>query len=183
MRNSLLNLNGKTAFLLLSNWINKIERIEKDLEIQIDDNYSSGEGKTIVDKSNSSYQIIIGCDISNRFPLKYLFINDRDFIKTGVTLFHEINHYQEHIKEHTKECLLSELSKYKNRNYYRKSWHELPHEIHAEYNGVMTMWDVMEDKFTSEQTDYCMLDYINTKANQTRYMSRQVQKDINQRKK
>lgn len=32
------------------------------------------------------------------------------------------------------------------------------------------MWEVMGQEFTPEQADACMLDYINQKANHTRYM-------------
>ena len=170
MKDNNLHLSETSGFRLLTKWVNKIEKNEKHLEIQLNKNYPPGEGKTVIDKSKSLYQIIVGCNIPKTFPLNLLPIEDRNFVKIGVTLFHEVDHYQQHTKEHIKECLLSELSKYNNDSYYKESWHELPHEIHAEYSGVMTMWEVMEQEFTLEQADACMLDYINQKADHTRYI-------------
>lgn len=169
-KNFQLNLTNKKGLYLINSWITDIKESEKQVDISLTNKYAPGEGQTLIDISNNTSHIRIGSNMQKIFPLNRLPIDDRDFVKIGVTLFHEVNHYQQHTKEYTEECLLSELSKYKNDSYYKESWHELPHEIHAEYSGVMTMWKVMTEEFTPEQADDCVLDYINTKASQTKYM-------------
>lgn len=67
-------------------------------------------------------------------------VSDMDFLHITATLFHLFGHHgQLTSKDTPKEILISSLSIYGNKMYYRLNWSNLLHEIDAEYTGVMSM--------------------------------------------
>lgn len=86
-------------------------------------------------------------------------MTDSDFVKIGVTMFHELAHYSQNVDSDVpKEILFSDLSKYRNRQYYKDKWHRMPHEVDAE--------------ISSDTADMLMLDRLSdrTKPGKTKYM-------------
>ena len=78
----------------------------------------------------------------------------------GVTFFHEMTHYQNHVSENTNnDIAISDLSVQYNNEYYHAMHHKLPHEIKAEYSGVMSMWSALESEWP-DAADRLMFDYL-----------------------
>lgn len=101
-------------------------------------------------------------------------VDDLSFVTAAVALYHEYDHYvQRYGGQPDVELAVSELSCFGNDSYYFHAHSELPHEIFAEYSGVMAAWDVF-DKLFPERADACMLSYVNFKAANTTYMIRPV---------
>lgn len=109
--------------------------------------------------------------LTTTFPVKYLPIKDSDFVKIGVTTFHELTHCKRSLSDNTpKEIQISDLSKCYNKEYYYAEHHKLPHEIDAEYSGVMSMWSLLEREWPDD-ADRLMFDYLDyrtEKSGQTR---------------
>lgn len=102
--------------------------------------------------------------LTTAFPVRHLPIKDSDFVKMGVTTFHELTHCKRSMSEKTsKEILISDLSKCYNDEYYYAEHHRLPHEIDAEYNGVMSMWSALENEWPG-LADKLMIDYLNDRT-------------------
>lgn len=169
---NLLNIKNKQALTLLKRWFDNVNQNGKQyvsLNFLIDAPIGHGAAKYDIDKN--FYEIEIGiAPLSTSLFAKHQTVNDLDFIKTGITMFHELAHYERSTSDDTpKEILISDLSKYQNKHYYLQNWAKLPHEIDAEYTGVMTMWEHLEIEFP-ETAESLMLEYLTVRAGTTNYM-------------
>lgn len=166
-----LSITHKRAIQLLGNWAEQFQKYDPQLEIRFDRKQPIGTGMTLTSSKNDICQIVIGIEnLVKTFPMNQRIIEDSDFIRIGVTLFHERRHYEQYIQSDTKsEIWISEISKYKNMTYYAQSWSELPHEIDAEFTGVMSMWNALEYEYP-DLADKCMLSFLNKRAIETDYM-------------
>lgn len=166
-----LKLTYKKAFQLLTKWSHKIQEDNPLLKIYFSEEELLGIGQTVFSLSDEEHQIIVGVEgLLKKFPNNYRYVQDNDFIRAGVVLFHEKTHYERHMHADTNpEILISEMSKYKNRTYYAESWSELPHEIDAEFSGISSMWNVLKKEFPKEVDD-CMLHFLENRALHTDYM-------------
>lgn len=161
-------MQNKKAFRLLNTWAKPyLYADEHNMKLIFDENAPIGTGKT----NEIEHKIIIGIEPLKLNGLsKYQQIKDADFVKIGVTVFHEITHHeQETQNDIPKEIKISELSKYKNPLYYQHNWHVLPHEIDAEHGGIMQLWAKLEDEFP-DKADKLMLDHLTDRAANTIYM-------------
>lgn len=114
----------------------------------------------MTDNKDNSYEIILGiADSSIKNIGTFGWMKEQDFVKLGVTLFHELAHCDQHIQDTSKEILLSDLSKYKNADYYINNWHIMQHEIDAEYKGIMLMWEKLDETYP-DKSDKLMFDYL-----------------------
>ena len=118
-------------------------------------------GTTQYDDNGIPVNVNIGiAPLTTAFPARYRSITDSDFVKMGVITFHELTHCEMSLSNSTpKEILISDLSKCYNEDYYYAVHHKLPHEIDAEYNGVMTMWSILENEW-ADAADRLMFDYL-----------------------
>lgn len=166
-----LNITHRNALRLLINWSKNIENNDKNVNCIFDKRYPIGFGCTHRQLTENNQQLIIGIkSIKTIFPLNNQILDDETFIRIGVTLFHEIAHYDQYINPSTnKEIIISDISKYGNLTYYQHSWAELPHEIDAEYNGIMSMWDALTDIYPDKATQ-CMLQFLNERTKQDNYI-------------
>lgn len=109
---------------------------------------------------NNKHQIVLGTSDSSIGNINnFGWMSEQDFVKLGVTLFHELAHCDQHIQDTSKEILLSDLSKYKNADYYINNWHIMQHEIDAEYNGIISMWEKLDEMYPNK-SDKLMFDYL-----------------------
>lgn len=161
-------MNNKKAFHLLETWARPyLYTNGQTMKLIFDDKLPIGTGKA--DEENQ--KITIGIKpYKKNFISEYSQIKDSDFIKMGITTFHEITHHeQKTIENLSQELTLSELSKYMNPGYYQHNWQVLPHEIDAEYGGIMKMWSKLEQEFP-DKADKLMLDHLTDRARNTVYM-------------
>lgn len=129
------------------------------INLQYDPDRRIVSGNT--EPKNDRHEIILGTSNSSIKDIySFGFMKDIDFIKLSVTLFHEFSHCDQHIHDTPKEILISDLSKYKNTDYYLDNWQILPHEIDAEYNGVMQMWEKLDDLYSQDKADKLMFEYL-----------------------
>ncbi len=167
-----LNLKSNQTFKLYNDWSSEyLEHTDDTIHISFSDSFSIGSGSTKHNINNNSYQIQIGiAPISLSIFKRRQMINDLDFIRIGVTMFHEFAHYDQNSSNNTsKEILISDLSKYKNVSYYEQNWSKFPHEIDAEYTGVMSMWEHLKDIYP-DNADILILEYITYRATKTDYI-------------
>lgn len=150
----------------------------KPLKIKFSDRLDMGRGSEKPNRSTEKRQLTIGCmPHSTSVFSRSVAMSDYDFIKISITAFHELAHFDQETSDDTsKEILTSLLSKCYNWKYYRANWEKFPHEINAEYKGVMTVWnrlrDLCEERFQGEDAkekgrqmaDQLMLDYLTNKA-------------------
>lgn len=157
-----LKMSTASALQKLNTWVKQYQIMNGfHTNILYDENMQIGEGKVRY-KNDKLANIAIGTyPLSISFPAKYLPMKDLDFVKMGVTTFHELTHCKRSMSENTlKEILISDLSKCYNKEYYCAEHHRLPHEIDAEYNGVMSMWSTMKNEWPGV-ADKLMIDYLN----------------------
>lgn len=149
------------------------QTLENNAQLIFSNKKPFGEGEIRNNtKSNSKPQIIVGTGIKNGSSILEKFqVNDLDFVKLGVTMFHEIGHYERSFKKPTKELQISELSKFGNAEYYEYNWQNMQHEIDAEYTGIMSMWKKMKE-FVPDKADKLMLEHLTDRARNTVYMIR-----------
>lgn len=167
-----LNIRNKQIFDLLNSWLEPLygNYEHQNIDVHFHDRLFIGQGMTEYD-GNGLYHINIGiAPLSRSFLARNQIIKDSDFIKMGVTMFHEIAHYERSISDETPiEILISDLSKYNNDQFYLQHWHRLPHEIDAEYTGVITMWEHLETIYPND-ADRLMIKYLTDRATLTNYM-------------
>lgn len=65
-------------------------------------------------------------------------VRSLDFSRACITTLHEFGHCDQHKAQDNIEILMSDLSKQGNIEYYRYNWNIMPHEIDAEYSGVIS---------------------------------------------
>lgn len=153
-----IDLQNEQAFRLLNTWANKNNENKIPIEFSKEIGIGNGNSKF----SNRKLQCIeIGIypltgSISDRDKI----MKDSDFVTIGITMFHEIAHYDQKLSLNiSKEILISELSKFGNSQYYHDNWHKLAHEIDAEYTGIITMWEHL-DSIYPDDADIFMLDRL-----------------------
>lgn len=181
-----LNMNNGRAFELLRSWLepyakNKHLKFDFTRKLDMGNGYESPntKKKTLLQNENKDlHTIYIGIDPhSTSIFSRSKLMSDYDFIKISITAFHELAHFDQETSDNaSKEILTSLLSKCYNWKYYRANWEKFPHEINAEYKGVMTVWnrlqDLCEERFQGEDAkekgrqmaDQLMLDYLTNKA-------------------
>lgn len=157
---SIFKLNMATAAKKITNW--KLDYPNNEsVNLKFTNNITLGEGSTRYYEHSDSVDISIGISpLSTSFFDRYIPLHDSDFVLMGVTFFHEMAHYQDHILENTDvDVMVSDISVQHNKDYYYSMHHLLPHEIDAEYNGVMSMWSALESEWP-EHADRLMFDYL-----------------------
>lgn len=161
-------IKSNRAFHLLSIWSRQyLKNNENEIKLKFDESMKLGLGS--MDEKNDL--MIIGIKPYKRNPIfGGQHIKDADFVKIGVTVFHEITHHEQRTEDNIpEEIQLSELSKYMNPDYYYHNHHILPHEIDAEYGGIMKMWSKLEEEFP-DRADELMLAHLTDRATKTIYM-------------
>lgn len=160
-----LGLNTNSAVKKLQEWKLKYFNDDNSVDLQFSEQYNTGSGK--IEYNINSHLSVIEVGIkpaSIKFPKRYMPILDSEFIKIGTTMFHEFGHYKRMIDANTpKEIQMSDLSKCYNNEYYAINHHRLPHEIDAEYTGVMSMWSALESEYP-EYADKLMFEYLNDRT-------------------
>lgn len=126
-----------------------------------------GTFKRSIDKP---YEIKVGISpYSKSFIKRNVIAKDLDFVRAGTTMFHEFAHYEQYKVQDNTEILISDLSKQGNIEYYKHNWTMLPHEIDAEYSGVMSEWDYLENVFPAV-ADELIENYLKYRTENTKYM-------------
>lgn len=161
--NAVLKLSVKSAVKMLQKW--KSEYVSADIDLQFSDQYKICSGKTEYTDIHNTPTVIVGMyPLPMSFPSTYLPIKDSDFVRIGVTTFHELTHCKRSLSDNTpKEIQISDLSKCYNKEYYYAEHHKLPHEIDAEYSGVMSMWSLLERDWP-DAADRLMFDYLDDRT-------------------
>lgn len=157
-----LKMSTASALQKLNAWSEQYQTANGlHLKISYDKNMQIGEGEAHY-VNNAPTNITLGIHpLSISFPEKYFHIDDANFVMLGVVLFHEFKHCDRLISHNTpREILMSDLSKCYNETYYYAEHHKLPHEIDAEYNGVMSMWSALESEWP-DSADRLMIGYLN----------------------
>lgn len=170
--NSYIKLRNKEAFDLLKIWSGRyLKDIKADATISFLPSHPIGTGTMKYNINDNTCRISIGiAPISMSFFTQNEIMQDSDFVKIGVTMYHELTHFNRNISENTPhEILHSNLSTHQNKQYYIQSWNKLPHEIDAEFTGIMSMWSQLEG-YCSDVADRLMMDYLTTKATTTKYV-------------
>ena len=147
MKNDILKLKNKEVFKLLNNWSDDmLKTTEIPVNFKFSDNLSIGRG--LPQPVNKGLHLInVGIrPLSMSVFTRNQIVTDLDFLRIGAAMFHEFEHYRQiTFKNIPKEILIGDLSKYKSMEYYNAVWHRMPHEIDAEYIGVMSMWEYVEN--------------------------------------
>lgn len=115
-------------------------------------------------------EIVIGIKpFGNRLIASFQQIPDKYFVKAGIVLFHELTHHIQNTDNTPKDIQMSMLSKHGNPHYYYHNHQAMLHEIDAEYNGIMTMWDRLDELYP-DKADRLMLEHLTGRAADTVYM-------------
>ena len=167
----LLNLTNDKAIHILSNWSNQLLQHEKHIvKINFDESIDLGNGSITHHAHSITHNIIVGIgpfDFSD--SMKNDSMSDQTFIRICDTMFHEIAHYKQFVSKDTdREILISDLSKAGNPDYYGAMWHKKPHEIDAEWTGVLSTWEYLEEYYP-KHADKLMCAFLSYKANNTIY--------------
>lgn len=127
-----------------------------------------GETRTL---NNNKIRIAIGIDpLQTKFPDLYHLMDDEDFVTMGTAMYHELMHYRRMtVDKGPIEIQLSDLSKYNNPSYYRFNHEILPHEIEAEYSGVISMWDQLRKSYP-KYADELMFNHLTRRTIETSYV-------------
>lgn len=162
MRDNLLNIKTGQAFDLINVWANAVM---PGVKVRFHTDYSLGTGHMKYDFEQDKYSLQLGINpLVRSFFHRDRSLTDSQFVKLGVTLFHEWAHYEHQTDLNTpKNILLSDLSKCGNSNYYEDQWPKFPHEIDAEHTGVMSMWAKLEE-MCPELAKSLMFEYVTKKS-------------------
>lgn len=116
-------------------------------------------------------RMTIGIDpLQTKFFNRYQSMPDENFVTIGVTMYHELTHYKRMTTDKgPKEIQMSDLSKYNNRAYYEFNHEMMPHEIEAEYSGVISMWDQLRKSYP-KYADELMFTHLTRRTTETSYM-------------
>lgn len=161
-------MQNNKVFQLFKAWTKSYSTDNKnEIKLIFDENTPMGFGSCNKDENI----ITVGIEPYKRNLIsKYQPIKDSDFIRMGVTLFHELTHYEQKTQDNAvKEITISELSKYGNPDYYLYNHHRLLHEIDAEHTGIMTMWGRLSEIYPNK-ADKLMLDHLTDRVTNTVYM-------------
>lgn len=137
--------------------------------VDFSDKFNLGSGSMIRRAHSKTCTVIVGTNADNLFTVdNENSLPDIHFVKMTETLFHEIAHYKRSVNGFTSDISLSELSKEGNPNYYEANWAKFPHEIDAEFTGVMSTWGFLEE-FYPRHADRLMLEFLHDKVNGKTY--------------
>lgn len=152
-------INKNKVVNLFDGWIDEYSKSRNTIiKLQYDPDKRIVSGNTT--PKNNGHEIILGTSNSSIKDIySFGWMTDIDFIKLSVTLFHELSHCDQFTTGTSKEIQLSSLSKCNNKDYYYDNWEIMPHEIDAEYNGVMYMWDKLEELWPTK-ADKLMFEYL-----------------------
>lgn len=168
---SYLKLNMTAAIKKIMKWESKYPYYGS-IKLDFTNEEILGEGYTKYFEHSNSVDMHIGiAPLSTSLFNRYMSISDFDFVLMGTTFFHEMTHYQDHILNNTDDnIMLSDLSTQYNNNYYYVMHHLLPHEIDAEYSGVMSMWSALESEYpdVADKLMFDYLDYRTASSNRTK---------------
>lgn len=167
-----LKLKNKQVLNLLNEWATDfLNHIDTDTAVQFSAKSPLGSGSLKHSTVNGSYEIEIGiAPLSTSFLAQNKTVDDLNFVKLGIVMFHEFAHYDHNTSEEiSKDILLSDLSKFQNNQYYEFNWSVLPHEIDAEYTGVISMWMHLKDSYPNE-ADKLMTKRLTDRARTTKYI-------------
>lgn len=165
-------MKNKQVFDLLHNWSDDyLESVYDTVYMNFSKKLPVGYGSMEHITKDDSYRITVGtAPLSVSFFTRNLMVEDFDFVKLGTVMFHEFAHYDQASSKYTfKEILLSDLSKFKNNEYYQQNWSVLPHEIDADFVGIMTMWSKLKDSYPNE-ADKLMTKRLTDRASTTKYI-------------
>ena len=160
-------MQNNKVFRLFKIWTDTyLDEHNTKIKLVFDETLSMGFGNCNEDKNT----ITIGIEPYKRNLLsKYQQVKDSDFVKMGVTLFHELTHHIQNMDNISKDIQMSMLSKHGNPNYYYHNHQSLLHEIDAEYTGIMTMWGRLSEIYP-DKADRLMLEHLTGRATDTVYM-------------
>lgn len=163
---SVLKLNMATGMKKLTEW--KLGHPQgKNISLELIDDETLGNGFIRYFDHTDAADLYIGIyPLSTSIFKRHIPIKDSDFVIMGVTFFHEMAHYKEHILGETDVIMNSDLSVQYNKDYYHTMHHKLPHEIKAEYSGVMSMWSALESEWP-DAADRLMFDYLDYRTEKT----------------
>ncbi|MBD5583642.1 MAG: hypothetical protein HDQ88_00960 [Clostridia bacterium] len=147
--------------------------IDQSIDVELSSKLPIGQGRRI-DELNGQGRIIVGT--GNLF--KGVFnnkIDDLSFVTLGVSIFHELEHYRQDTDvDVSTEIAISSLGLVGNRNLYELDRVSKPHEIQAEFAGVMNMWDLLAEHYDDRTVSLSMVNYLNIRCdpdNETYYFS------------
>lgn len=163
-------MTGRQAINKINDWLDVYIGNVDDVILKFSNKMSVGTGSMEYEKTGIC-RITVGIyPYRENGPAWYGRITELDFTRISVDAFHEMGHYVQNISDNTeKEILLSSVSVYNNPQYYRKCWNVMPHEIDAEYTGVMGTWNNMRSAF-GDQADNFLYEYLDYKCSNTIYM-------------
>lgn len=169
----------------LAKWMFDYQKLEHNMiRFDFEPNLVRGSGKNIYNGCNELCVVLVGTsDPIEKSNVEHLSNTNQKkpsdnlrFIQMMVTLHHEYRHYKQLTADNTpKEILLSSLSICGNDEYYQTYWNELPHEINAEFCGVMQTWSRLEEtypkgKFYQKRINKYMFEYLTNRASKGNYM-------------
>lgn len=167
MRRHRLKISSARAKLDLRRFCSDI--YDENCKWRLSSKYLVGEGRIFDRGIDQEITIGVGGLLHESFFQNFSIVSDLDFVSVKVTAAHEYRHYLQNIGEvDFPEIHLSRMSVVGNNGYYMNFWNELPHEIDAEWDAVGVVWDdfaVQRPKIA----DAVMLEYINYRANETKY--------------
>ena len=88
-------IKNKYTLNLLKLWERQYEKENISVKIYHDENIPIGNGVTKWGTNNEETNIVIGiAPLHDSHFLSYQRVKDTDFVRIGITLYHEITHYQ-----------------------------------------------------------------------------------------
>ena len=135
------------------------------VSVALDKDMLIGDGTTCVDFSEPLH-VMIG--IAQKYPKHKAMnmISNYDAVAGIVAIYHEFQHVEQQIHPEDKNIVKSFIvANYEpqydppSSNYWR-----MPHEIDAEYTGILNAHAYLISKFGQEKADTAILDYVNERA-------------------
>lgn len=163
-------MKNRDAFRILNTWKKEYENKQQEVlqsDFSKDIRIGNGSFERHIDGSHLINNVLIGISpLTRSWFAGNQPVEEKDFVKIGITMFHEFRHHQQTInKQVKKEIIIGDLSKVGNAQYYKNNWHCLPHEIDAEQAGILTMWSKAETVL--DHADNLMLEYVTNRAQRT----------------
>lgn len=130
----------------------------------LDDKQDLGEGSTVMDFSEpvSAY---VGIRVSDSVR-RGKYMSDYMYTQGIVAMYHEAHHINQQLYPISSDTVMSYvLSNYESQyTFPSMNYWNMPHEIDAEYQGILDAHDHLINKFNQEQADTAILDYVNERA-------------------
>lgn len=148
--------------------LKRMEQLAAGYDIQLTDLVGVGYGQT--DYRVGYQRSMVGTGGMLKKRKSETFVNDRLFLSAVVAFYHEVRHCNvASCRDADVELGLSVVSTFDNGTYYAKSRNELPHEIDAEYHGIVAAWDFIRE-YKPAKADKAMIDFVNWRASESRYV-------------